>query len=138
MWKTSEAANLVFQWIFVLNLAKFSHVCNVKFLPWIFGHVETRLDQKDKVIFKIYDITTSLKTIKIHILSSISRNKSNQTMKFGQLIEYFKRNIFLQKSCRKWGRETSLCFLRKLYMRQKQVVCTLVSMYLDSPRFGIH
>ena len=28
-------------------------------------------------------------------------------MKFGQLIEYNKRNIFLQKSCRKWGRETS-------------------------------
>ena len=28
-------------------------------------------------------------------------------MKFGQLIEYNKKNIFLQKLCRKWGRETS-------------------------------
>ena len=28
-------------------------------------------------------------------------------MKFGQLIEYFKRNIFLENFCRKWGRETS-------------------------------
>ena len=26
-------------------------------------------------------------------------------MKFGQLIEYKKGNVFLQKSCRKWGRE---------------------------------
>ena len=27
-------------------------------------------------------------TIGMHILPNISRNKSNQTMKFGQLIEY--------------------------------------------------
>ena len=27
-------------------------------------------------------------------------------MKFGQLVDYNKRNIFLQKSCGKWGRET--------------------------------
>ena len=38
---------------------------------------------------------------------NISRIKGNQTMKFGQFIEYKKKNIFLQKSCRKWGRETS-------------------------------
>ena len=28
-------------------------------------------------------------------------------MKLGQLLEYKKRKTFLQKSCRKWGRETS-------------------------------
>ena len=32
-------------------------------------------------------------TIAIHILSNISRSKDNQTMKFGQLIEYNMRNI---------------------------------------------
>ena len=41
-------------------------------------------------------------------------------MKFGQLIESNNRNIFLQKSCRKWGRKTSsipfLFSLKKLYM----------------------
>ena len=37
----------------------------------------------------------------IHILPNISQSKGNQTMKFGQLIEYNKRNIFLQKLCRK-------------------------------------
>ena len=35
-------------------------------------------------------------TIAIHILSNISQSKGNQTMKFGQLIEYNKRNIFLK------------------------------------------
>ena len=28
-------------------------------------------------------------------------------MKFGQLIEYNVRNVFLQESCRKWDRETN-------------------------------
>ena len=37
----------------------------------------------------------------IHILPNISQSKGNQTMKFGQLIEHKKRNIFLQKLCRK-------------------------------------
>ena len=40
-------------------------------------------------------------TIVIHILPNVFRSKDNQTMKFGQLIEYNKRNIFHQKSCRK-------------------------------------
>ena len=40
-------------------------------------------------------------TIAIHILPNISQSKDNQTMKFGQLIEYNNRNIFLQKLCRK-------------------------------------
>ena len=32
-----------------------------------------------------------------YILPNISRNKDNQTMKFGQLIEYNMRNICLEK-----------------------------------------
>ena len=48
-----------------------------------------------------------LQTTAAHILPNISQNKGNQTMKFGQLIEYIKSNIFLQKLCGKWGRETS-------------------------------
>ena len=35
-------------------------------------------------------------TIAIHILTNISRSKGNQTMKFGQLIEYDMRTIFLE------------------------------------------
>ena len=47
-----------------------------------------------------------LQTIAIHILPNISQSKGNQTMEFGQLIEYSKRNIFVQKLYRKWGKET--------------------------------
>ena len=76
-----------------------------KFLFSIFGHVEKRLDYKDKVNFKIYDVTTQ-PTIAIHTLPNISRIKGNQTMKFGQLIQYDMRNTFLEKSFAKCGGET--------------------------------
>ena len=46
--------------------------------------------------------------IVIYILPNILRNKGNQTMKFGPLIEYDMRNIFLEKSYREGGGETGL------------------------------
>ena len=46
-------------------------------------------------------------TIVIHILPDISRSKGNQAMKFGQLIEYNMKNIFLEKSYAKCGGETN-------------------------------
>ena len=53
-------------------------------------------------------------TIAIHILPNISRSKDNQTMKFGQLIEYNMRNIFLAKSYAKCGGETiTISFSKK-------------------------
>ena len=45
-------------------------------------------------------------TTAIHILINISRSKDNLTIKFGQLIEYNTRNIFLEKSYTKCGGET--------------------------------
>ena len=51
------------------------------------GHVEKRLDEKDKFNFKINDVTT-------------------RKMKFGQLIEYNIRNSFIEKLCTKSGEET--------------------------------
>ena len=44
----------------------------------------------------------------IHILVNISRIERNQTMKFGQLIEYNMCNTFLEKSYTKCGGEASL------------------------------
>ena len=41
--------------------------------------------------------------ITIHILPNILRSKCNQTMKFGQLIKYNMRNVFLEKSYTKCG-----------------------------------
>ena len=45
-------------------------------------------------------------TIAIHIFPNISRSKSNQAMKFGQLIEYNMRNISVEKSYTKCAGET--------------------------------
>ena len=42
----------------------------------------------------------------IHILTNLSRSIGNQTMKFGQLMDYNIRNIFLEKSYTKRGAET--------------------------------
>ena len=82
--------------LFVLNI--------FKFLPWLFGHVRKRLDRKDKVNFKICGVKTCLTNYWKPISTKISRN---QAIKFGQLIEYNLRNIFLEESCTKCGGETS-------------------------------
>ena len=44
---------------------------------------------------------TGTQTVAINILPDIPKSKGNETMKFGQLIEFNAENIFLQKSCRK-------------------------------------
>ena len=41
---------------------------------------------------------TGKQKLTIHILPDISRSKSNQAIRFGQLIEYNVRNIFFEKS----------------------------------------
>ena len=43
----------------------------------------------------------------MHVLLNVSRGKGNQSMKFGELIEYNMRNIFIEKSYTKYGGETS-------------------------------
>ena len=48
------------------------------------------------------------KTISIHTLLNISRIKSNQTMKFGQLMQNDMRNTLLEKSYAKCAGETIL------------------------------
>ena len=42
----------------------------------------------------------------MHIFTNISKSKGNQAMKFGQLIEYNMRNIFVEKSYTKCAGET--------------------------------
>ena len=66
--------------------------------------------QKDGLIRKVRLISKFMasqpgkQTIAIHILSNISRSKKNMN---GQLKEYNKRNIFLEKSYTKCGGETN-------------------------------
>ena len=42
-----------------------------------------------------------LQTSAIHILPNISQSKGNQAIKFAQVVEYNKQNVFLQKLFRK-------------------------------------
>ena len=49
-----------------------------------------------RLILKFGTSENGKQIITIHILPSISRSKENQIMKFGQLMEYIMRNIFLQ------------------------------------------
>ena len=73
----------------------------LKFLSWLFGCIEKNdLTWKARLISKVMTSQTGSQTIAVHILSNISQNKGNQTMKF-------ENKIFFQKSCRRWGKETS-------------------------------
>ena len=66
--------------------------------PDFLGHVRKRLDKKARVNFKICDIINwQTNNYNTHI-TQISRRKRSQTMKFGQLIKYNVRNIFLKKN----------------------------------------
>ena len=67
---------------------------------------ENALITKIRLIPKFMTWQPGYQTIAIQILSNISRSKYNWTLKFGQLIEYNMRNIFVQKSYTKCGGET--------------------------------
>ena len=92
---TKNAFYFMLKALFVLEI--------FRFLSRIFDCVEKRLDKKAKVNFKIVTLQTGQQIITIHILLNISRSKGNQTMKFGQLIEYNVRMIFLEKFYTKCG-----------------------------------
>ena len=80
-----NAFYLMLKAIFVLDI--------FKFLFWYFGYVEEWLDKKVKVNLKNYDVID-------WIINNykISRSTANQAIKFGQLIEFNLKYIFLEKS----------------------------------------
>ena len=59
------------------------------------------LIRKIRLTSKFMASQPDLQTISIQILPNVSPSKGNQNIKFGQLIEYNKGNIFLQKLCGK-------------------------------------
>ena len=76
-----------------------------KFLSRHFGHVwKMAWLNRLKLTSKFMTSQPGFQAIPILILPNISQSKGSQTIKFGQLTEYNKRNIFLQVLCRKWGR----------------------------------
>ena len=58
------------------------------------------------LVFKVCGII-GISEIEFFNFSSTERIKCNQGIKFGQLIEYNMRNIFLEKSCTKYGGNTT-------------------------------
>ena len=94
-----------------------------KFLSGRFGRIAKQFDQKDKINLKFYDVTIWL--------------KNNQTMKFGQLVEYNMRNVFLEKSYTKYGEETSprpFSGRLKLSIALDQQPKVLRSLFLFNPK----
>ena len=45
---------------FLIHLKKIFFLKKFKFLSWLFGHVWKRLDEKNKINFKFYDVTARL------------------------------------------------------------------------------
>ena len=84
--------------LFILKILSFCH--DIKFFVTR-SCGKNSLIRKIRLTSKFMTSLLGLQTIVIHIFPNISQSKGNQTMKFGQLIEYNKRNIFLQKLCRK-------------------------------------
>ena len=59
------------------------------------AHRKNGLIRKTRLTSKFMTSQAGLQTIAIHALPNMSKSKGNQTMKFGQLLEYNKRNVFL-------------------------------------------
>ena len=72
-----------------------------------------------------------------YILPNTSRSEGNQTMKFGQLIEYNMTNIFLEKSSTECDEETSpRPFSKKLKLsislyQKSEILCSLFLLYVQ-------
>ena len=81
-----------------------SQIFVLTFWSWKVGHWSL---VKIRLISKFMKLQPSYQTITIYTLPNISRCESNKTIKFDQLLDYSKKNIFVQKSCRKWGTGTS-------------------------------
>ena len=80
------------------------------FLFWLSGYVDK---SKLWLSSKFMTSQTGQEIITIHIFPNISRSKGNKRMKFGHLIEYNMRNIFLEKSYTKCGGEASQHYYKK-------------------------
>ena len=64
------------------------------------------LIRKIRLVLKFMTSQPGQQTIAMHILPNTSRSKGNQTVKFGQFIEYNLSNIFVEKSYTKCAGET--------------------------------
>ena len=94
------------------------------------------LIRKTRLFSNFVTSQSGLQLILIYILPNTLRKKRNQIMKFGLLIEYNVRNIFLEKSYTKCGGESSprpfsgKSELRISLDQQSKVLYSLFLLYL--------
>ena len=131
----------------------FSRISNENFLSnsftssCFFVAPELMATQKNGLMKKVLLVLTFMtsqsekQTIALYTVPNISRSKSNQTMRLGQLIECNMRNIFLEKSHTKWGGETSpksYSKKTKLSISQDQMVLKLYRVcFCCTPSWGL-
>ena len=87
--------------LFISSLKLFSYSRYLSFCHKFLVMQEKRdagsfLIRKIRLTSKFMTLQPGLQTIAIHIFPNISQSKGNLTMKFGQLIEYNKRNVFIK------------------------------------------
>ena len=82
----------------------------LKALFLLFAYVDKRLNQKNEVNFKTYDVRTWETNKCNHILRNVSKRKDNQTNKFDQSITW--ETLFFGRSYANFGGET---FSRPLF-----------------------
>ena len=92
-----------------------------KFLSWLFGHVEKRLDYIDHVNFEIYEVTIWLtNNCNTHIAQYLTKYKQLENEN-GPLNRIYKEkhffSEFMLKICREDQSKTSFCFFKKFYTR---------------------
>ena len=111
----------LFAWlkvVFILfHLKSFFVVKIFKFWWWLFGHVEkTDWLQRENSLQNWWSQSLVYKQLLQPNCPIPQKSQETQTIKFSQLLQYNKTNIFLQKLCTKLGKETSsrpLYFLKK-------------------------
>ena len=87
---------------FYFNLKALFVLKDIKvFVTTFWSGMKNGLIRNKRLTSKFMTSQPGLQTIAIHRLPNISESKGSQTMKVDLLIEYNKRNIFLQKLCRK-------------------------------------
>ena len=99
----------------------FSFSRYLKFCLDFFIMQQSNMTRKIWLISEFMTLQPGQQTIVIHILPNISRSKGNQTKKFGQLIEYNMRNIFLEKSYTECSGET----IPKLFSEKSKLSISL-------------
>ena len=91
--------------------------------------------RKIRLISKFMTSQPGSQTMAIHILANISRIKDKQTIEFDQLKNITREIFFFKNHAENEARRLVLdpfLSLKKIYMRQKQSVCSFAPIYLDS------